>query len=127
VADGVDVTPGSGKTISTDERTIAAATEHVQRVAGLGGTGGASAQVTVTNTSTTIKSADDTRMAIIIINYQTVPIFIDPAGGTATTSNLRLDPGASITLYTTSAITGITTAAYTATGDAKVHYATITT
>lgn len=120
------MTAGAGTTISTDERTIASVSQHLQRVIPTGGTGGASAQVTVTNSSTTIKAADDTRLTITIINYQTVPIFVDPAGGTATTSNSRLNPGDSLTLWTTSAVTGITSAAYTASGDAKVHYFTVT-
>lgn len=126
MADNVAVTAGSGTNVATDERTIAATTVHLQRVIPTGGSGGASAQVTVTNSSTTIKAADDTRLTITIINYQTVPIFVDPAGGTATTSNSRLNPGDSLTLWTTSAVTGITSAAYTASGDAKVHYFTVT-
>ena len=126
MADNVAVTAGSGTNIATDERTIAATTVQLQRVIATGGTGGASAQVTVSNSSTTIKAADDTRLSITIINYQTVPIFVDPAGGTATTSNGRLNPGDSLTLYTTSLVTAITSAAYSAVGDAKVHYFTVT-
>ena len=126
MADNVAVTAGAGTTIATDDRTIAATSVQLQRVIATGGTGGASAQVTVSNSSTTIKAADDTRLQITIVNHQTVPIFVDPGGGTATTSNGRLNPGDSLTLYTTSLVTAITTAAYTAAGDAKVHYFTVT-
>lgn len=119
MADGVDVTPGSGKTIATDERTIAATTQHVQRVGEIGATSIAASQVEVSNSSTTLSAARDTRKRLVLVNRQTVPVFIELT--TATTSDLRLDPGDSITLYTTGAVAGITSAAYTAVGDAKVH------
>jgi hypothetical protein len=121
LADNIDVTPGSGKTIATDERTIAAVTAHVQRTGEIGSTNAAVGQVTISNSSTAIAAARDTRKRIIIANRQTVPVFIDP-GATATTADLRLEPGDSITLYTTLAVNAITSAAYTAAGDAKVHY-----
>jgi hypothetical protein len=82
----------------------------------------ASAHVTVTNASTTIIAARTGRRGVLLINYQTVAVFVDPSGGTAATTHARLDPGASLFLPVTSAITGITSAAYTASGDAKVHY-----
>lgn len=122
MADNVAITAGSGTTIATDERSIASTNVQIQRVYDMGGSSGSSGQTTVTNTSTTIKAADETRKRIILVNRQTVAVFIDPGGGTATTSNFRLDPGESVTLYVTSAVTGITSAAYTASGDAKVHY-----
>lgn len=121
MADNVAVTAGSGTNIATDERTIAAATVHVQRVGEIGSASGADGQVTISNTSAAIAAARDTRKRIIIINRQLVPIFVDP-GATATTSDLRLETGDSITLYTTVAVNAITSAAYSASGDAKVHY-----
>lgn len=84
----------------------------------------ASTQVTVTNTSTTILSARATapaRRSALILNLQPVAVYIDASGGAATTSHFRLDSGAALTLEVTGAVTGITSAAYTATGDAKVH------
>ena len=120
MADNIAVTAGSGTNLATDERTIAATTVHVQRIGEIGATSIASGQVEISSTSATIAAARDTRKRIIIVNRQTVPVFIELT--TATTSDLRLDPGDSITLYTTGLIAGITTAAYTATGDAKVHY-----
>lgn len=120
MADNIAVTAGSGTNLATDERTIAATTVHVQRTGEIGATSIASGQVEISSTSATIAAARDTRKRIIIVNRQTVPVFIELT--TATTSDLRLDPGDSITLYTTGLIAGITTAAYTATGDAKVHY-----
>lgn len=120
MADDVAITAGSGTTIATDERTIASAAKHVQRVAPHGAPNITVGQVTVTNSSTQIAAAKDTRHSILIVNYQTVPVYIDD--GTATTGAFRLDPGASITLFTGAVINGITSAAYSAVGDAKVHY-----
>jgi hypothetical protein len=121
VADNIAVTVGTGTTkdIATDERTVAATTVHLQRVIDSGASNIAAAQVTVTNSSTTLASARDTRKRIVIVNRQTVPVFIEMT--TATTSDFRLEPGDSLTLYTTAKIDGITSAAYTASGDAKVH------
>jgi len=87
----------------------------------IGGATGVSAQVTVTNSSTTIVSSRPTRRTVLILNLQTVAVYIDASGGTATTSHFRLDPGAALELSYTGAVTGITSAAYTASGDAKVH------
>lgn len=106
---------------ATDSRTINAQAVEVQRMVELGNTTGAGTQVTVTNSSTSILSARDTRKAALLVNNQTVPVYIDPSGGSATTSMFRLDPGAAVVIPTTSAITGITSAAYSASGDAKVH------
>lgn len=105
--------------VATDERSIGGSTVQVQRVGEIGSGTLAAAQTTISNSSTAIVAARDTRKRVIIVNRQTVPVFID--GGTATTADFRLDPGDSVTLYTTSAINGITTNAYTASGDAKVH------
>jgi len=122
MADNIAVTPGSGTNVATDERTIAATTVHVPRYVPIGGTSGAAGQVTITNSSTTIAAAAATRLRLIIVNRQTVAVFIDPSGGTATTAMFRLDPGESVTLQVTSLVTAITAAAYSASGDAKVHY-----
>ena len=120
MADDVAITAGTGTTIATDERTIGGGAKHVQRVAPHGTPNITAAQVTVTNSSTQILAADSTRHSVIIVNNQTVAVYIDDA--TATTSAFRLDPGASITLFTGAVINGITSAAYSASGDAKVHY-----
>jgi len=121
VADNVPVTAGSGTNIATDERTIAATTVQVQRVGEIGSATGATGQVAISNTSAAVAAARDTRKRITIMNRQTVPIFINP-GGTATTADMRLEPGDSIVLYSTVAVNAITTSAYSAVGDAKVHY-----
>lgn len=121
MADNLDLASLTGNA-ATDERTINSVPVHVQRVGDIGNTTGAAGQVEVTNSSTTIASARDTRKAVTILNLQTVAVFIDPSGGTAATTHFRLDPGASMTLAVTSAVTGRTTAAYSASGDAKVHY-----
>jgi hypothetical protein len=53
-----------------------------------------------------------------------VAIYLGVASG-ATTSMFRLDPGESITIRTTARVDGITSAAYSAVGDAKVHTFTV--
>ena len=122
MADNVAVTAGSGTTVATDERSINAVNVHVQRVVPLGGSTITSAHVTVTNTDTTIAAATETRHCLTIINYQTVPIYVG-AHTVTTSSGVRLDPGAALTLHTTALVCGITAAAYTAAGeDDKTHY-----
>jgi hypothetical protein len=121
LTDNVAVTAGSGTNMATDERTIAAVTVHVQRVYEIGATAGAVGQITVTNTSTQVVAARDTRKNITIVNRQTVPIYVDHASS-ATTGDFRLDPGDSLTLHSTSAVNAITAAPYSAVGDAKVHF-----
>ena len=120
MADNVAVTAGAGTNIATDERTIAATTVHVQRVTESGSQNIAAARVAVTNTSTTIVAARDTRKRVVITNRQTVPIYVEQT--TATTSDFKLDSGDSLTLYTTAEVDGITTAAYSASGDAYTYY-----
>ena len=122
MADNVSVTAGSGTTIATDERTINSVAVQVQRNVPLGSSTLANGHVTVTNTATEIRAATDTQHCVTIVNYQTVPIYVGAATVT-TTSGFRLDPGASVTLHTTAAVQGITSAAYTAAGeDDKTHY-----
>jgi hypothetical protein len=122
VADNVAITAGSGTTISTDERTINSTAQHVQRMVPLGGSSLANGHVTVTNTATEIRAATETQHCVTIVNYQTVPIYVGAATVT-TSAGFRLDPGASVTLHTTAAVQGITSAAYTAAGeDDKVHF-----
>ncbi len=122
MADNVAITAGAGTTVATDERSIASTPVHVQRVVPIGQSALANAHVTVTNTATTIHAATETREWITVVNYQTVPIYV--GGATVTTSTgLRLDPGASLTLQTTAEVQGITSAAYTAAGeDDKCHF-----
>lgn len=120
MADNVAITAGSGTTVATDERTINSTSVQVQRVAPHGGPNITVGQVTVTNSNTAIAAVRDTRHSIVIVNRQTVAVFIDDAS--ATTSAFRLDPGDSVTLFTGAVINGITSAAYSASGDAKVHY-----
>ena len=121
MGDNVAITAGSGTTVGTDERTINSTAVQVQRMVPLGGSSLANAHVTVTNTATEIRAATDTAWETTIVNYQTVPIYVGAATVT-TSTGFRLDPGASLTLHTTAAVQGITSAAYTAAGeDDKTH------
>lgn len=120
MADNVAITAGSGTTVGTDERTVSGTSVQVQRVDEQGATAIASGQVTVSNSAVDIVAARDTRKSVTIVNRQTVAIYVGPTS--ATTSHFRLDPGDSHTFRATSAIQGIASAAYTAVGDAKVHY-----
>jgi hypothetical protein len=122
VADNITLNSMTGGSVAaTDERTINSVAVHVQRVVPIGGTSLANAHVTVTNSATTIKAATETQYQVTLVNYQTAPIYV--GGATVTTSNgFRLDPGASLSLFTTAEVQGITSAAYTASGeDDKVH------
>lgn len=115
MADDVLVTAGSGTTIATQDRS----SRHFQQVIDQGTDSVAAAQTSISSTSATIVAARANRKRVIIVNRQTVPVFIELT--TATTSDFRLDPGDSVTLYCAGLIAGITTNAYTAVGDAKVH------
>lgn len=122
MADNVAITAGSGTTIGTDERSIGGTSVHLQRMSPIGGSAIVSGHVTVSSTAGNIVAAAETRHCLTIVNYQTVPVYVGPATVT-TSSGFRLDPGASLTLHVTSAVQGITAAAYTAAGeDDKVHY-----
>jgi len=120
MADNVEVTAGSGTSVATDERTIDSVAVQVQRIAPHGAPNITVGQVEVSNTSTAIVAADSTRQSVTIVNRQTVAVYLDDA--TATTGAFRLDPGDGVTLSTGAVINGITASAYTASGDAKVHY-----
>ena len=120
MADNVEVSAGSGTVILADERVVGGVTGKVQRVAPHGCPAITVGQVEVTSTTTAICAVDATRMSITIVNRQLVAVWINDAA--ATTAGFRLDPGDSITLGTSAVINGITAAAYTAVGDAKVHY-----
>jgi len=134
--------PGTGTVISTEDIGGGVQVERIKNTWGVDGTAtnvvrtaagsmpetsvgtgtNASSQVTVTNSSTTIIAAREGRRGVQLLNLQTVAVYLDPAGGSATTSKFRLDPGASMFLPVTTAITGITSASYSASpSDATVH------
>lgn len=118
MADDVAITAGSGTTIGADERTINSVAVKVQRVVVEGGTAVATAQTNISNTAATLIAARETRKRVVIVNRQTVPIYVGPA--TVTTANgVLLNPGDSLTLLTTALIQGITAAA--SPGGDKVH------
>jgi hypothetical protein len=121
VADNVAITAGTGTNVATDERTINATTVHVQRSVEIANTAMANNQVSVSNSATTIAAARETRKALLIVNRQTVAIWVGIA--TVTTANgVRLDPGDSVVITTTALVQGITAAAYSVVGDANVQY-----
>jgi hypothetical protein len=143
MTDNVAVTAGSGTTLATDDVSGV----HYQKIKAIDGTADSTvavkasaggewevtdhgatvvgSQVTVTNTTTQLVASDSARKELTIVNRQTVPVYIGATA--ATTSMFRLDPGDSITIRTTSRVDGITSAAYSATGDAKVHVLTVAT
>ena len=113
------ITAGSGVIVGTDERTIAATAVQVQRVDEQGATAIANGQVNCSSTAATLVAARDTRKRLIIVNRQVAPVFVGVA--TVTTANgFQVDPGASLTLYTTALVQAITSAASGA--SEKVHY-----
>lgn len=116
MADNVAITAGSGTTIATDERTINATTVQIQRVVGIGSTAIATGQAAPTGTAGTLVAARDTRNRLVLTNFGTQDVFVGPA--TVTTSNgHKIPPGASLTLYTTALVQGITSS-----GTGSVHY-----
>lgn len=120
MADNLTVTEGTGAEVATQDRSGV----HFQQVLDTGAATIAAVHVTVTNTATELVAASANRKRVIIVNYQTVPIYVG-ADGLTTTTGLRLDPGASITLSTVAIVDAITAAAYTAAGeDDKVHVLT---
>ena len=123
-ADDVEVSAGSGTKVATDERVIGASTAHVQRVAPHGTPNLTVGQVAVSTAATAICDADSTRHSITVVNRQLASVYVDDSTAVSTAA-FRLDPGDSVTWATGAAIYGITAAAYTATGDAKVHFAAL--
>ena len=82
-----------------------------------------SGQVTVTDTSGTIIAARTGRQGVLLVNHQTVPVYVDASGGTAATTHFRLDPEAGIWLPVANEVTGITAASYSPSpADAQVHF-----
>lgn len=116
MADNVAITAGSGTTVGTDERTIAATLVQVQRVDEQGSTAIAAGQVSCTTAATSIAAARDTRKAIVLVNRSTTAVFIGPSGVT-TSTGLQLNQNDSITIRTTAQVFGIVSL-----GTATVHY-----
>lgn len=114
------ITAGSGTTVGTDERSINSTNVQVQRVDEQGATAIAAGETTCTNSTTQIVAARDTRKRLILVNRQTVAVYVGQTA--ATTSMFRLNPGDSVTLYTTARVDGITSASYSASTDDKIHY-----
>lgn len=96
---------GSGKEIATDERSIGGVTVDVQRVEVLGATTIAQGSASVTTTSGSAVAARETRKRVVLIAAAANTANIDVgASGVASGSGFPLEPGASVTLYTTAAI-----------------------
>lgn len=116
MADNVAITAGSGTTVGTDERTINSVAVQVQRVNEQGSTAIATGQDATDGTAGNIVAARDTRKRLVLVNAGTIDVYVGPA--TVTTANgVKIPPGASLTLYTTAAVQGIT-----ASGTGAVHY-----
>ncbi len=110
---------GTTGTIASDERIIAGNAVHVQRVGEIGSATINHYQVNVSNVAVAVAATVATRKRLILVNRQTVPVYV--GGSTVTTaSGVRLDPGESLTLYTTGSVYGITAAASPA--NDRMHY-----
>lgn len=106
MADNVDITPGSGATVGTDERVIAGNTVQVQRMDEQGSTSISTSQVTPTTTAATLIAKRDTRKRVIITNNGSVDVYVGPA--TVTTANgFKIPPGYTLTLRTIALIQAI--------------------
>lgn len=86
-----------------------------------GASGNSASQVTVSNVSTILAPARSGRRGVQLVNNQSVAVYVNPSGTTATTGHFKLIPEAGIFLPVTSAITAITAALYTPSSDDKVH------
>ena len=118
MADNIPITAGSGTNVLTDERTINSVAGHIQRVGEIGSSAINADQVNISNTAATLVAARETRKRVVIVNRQLASVFIGEA--TVTTGNgFELEPGDSVTLYTTALIQGITAGA--SGGTEKVH------
>jgi hypothetical protein len=105
MADNVAITAGSGVNVAADERTIAATTVQVQRVADIGSTTIAQGSASVTTTSGSAVAARETRRRVVLIASTANTANIDVgASGVASGSGFPLEPGASVTLFTTAAV-----------------------
>lgn len=124
MSDNVAVTAGSGTTVATDERSIDGNTVHVQRVSPHGSPSFTVGQVSVSTTTTAIASTNSTRHSITMVNRQLVSVWLANAPANVGTG-FRLDPGDTVTWATTAQVHAIASTAYTAVGDAKVHYTEI--
>lgn len=99
MADNVNLAALAG-TAATDERSIASATVHVQRVDEQGGTAFATGQNTPTAVAATLLAARETRKDVTIFNGTNLTVYIGPA--TVTTANgFELRAGAGLTIPTT--------------------------
>lgn len=118
MADNISLPAATGNA-ATDERTINAATVHVQRVGEVGSTAIATAQVVVTSTAATLVAARDTRKRVTFYNDTPNDCWIGPATVT-TTNGLRFPAGASLVLYTTALVQAIIASGTTMSGHVDV-------
>lgn len=116
MADNVAITAGSGTTVGTDERTIAAVAVHVQRTDEQGGSSIANGQAAPTTTAANIVAARDTRKRLVLVNHGSVDVYVGIATVTAA-NGVKIPPGASLTIHTTAAVQGITAA-----GTGSIHF-----
>ena len=82
---------------------------------------GARPQTSITNSSANVIAARAGRRGVLILNLQTVAVFLDALWSVQPPRPLPPRPWRLCRLPIATAVTGITSAAYTASGDAKVH------
>jgi hypothetical protein len=102
MADNIPITPGSGATVATDERTIALTTVHVQRVTEQGSTQiAAGSDTTVTTTAESI-AARETRKRIVLRcpSSNSADVLVGASGA----ESFPIEAGGALTLYTTAAV-----------------------
>lgn len=116
MANNIDITPGSGKTVATSEQSIGGNTVHVERMAAEGGTTTANGQVAPTNSPATLLAARETRVIVTFTNRGTVDVYIGIA--TVSTSNgFLLSPGESVDYVGKALVQAVTPA-----GTGAIHY-----
>jgi formyltetrahydrofolate synthetase len=105
MADNIDITPGSGRKVATDERTIDGVPVHVQRVNEQGATAIDAGRVTVTSAGGEAIAARGSRKRVTMLALPTNTQDIDVGeSGITAGAGFPLAPGASLTLHTTAAV-----------------------
>lgn len=102
MADNVDISPGSGRTVFGDERTLNGVLGIIQRVGEIGASSiAASSDATVTTTAESV-AARETRKRVLFYadEANTANIRVGATGAEA----FPIPPGFSLALYTTAAV-----------------------
>lgn len=102
MADNVDITPGSGRTVLSDERTIGGILGIIQRVSEIGGSSLTPGSDTSVTTTAENVAARETRKRIVLYadEANTANILFGNSGSQV----VPIPPGMSATVFSTAAV-----------------------